>query len=91
MLTVLNPRNPDGGGSRAHAPEAMHTPGLTFTGGDNATHTSLWKKLAWALCTGRGFFLLGKWLRLHFFLVATGYQGSVCVHVCACVCVCVCV
>ena len=41
MLAVLNPRNPDGRGSRAYAPEAMHTPGLTFTGRDNATHTRL--------------------------------------------------
>lgn len=38
MLTVLNS---DGRGSRAHAPEAMHTPGLAFTGGDNATHTGV--------------------------------------------------
>ena len=72
-------------GSYAHAWTHVHGPW------QHNEHEIGRKKLAWASCTGRGFLLLGKWLRLRFFLATAGYQGSVCVHVCVCVCVCMCV
>ena len=85
--TVLNPRSPDGLGSRVHAPEAMHTPGLTFTGGDNATHTGVGGRNLLEPCVlAEDFFSWESGCICIFFLVAAGYQGSVCVHVCACVC-----
>lgn len=89
MLTVLNPRNPDGRGSGAHAPEAMHTPGLTFTGRDNATHTrSGGRNLLGPRVLAEDFFWESGYVCV-FFLVTAGYQGSVCVHVCVSVRVCV--
>ena len=90
MLTVLNP---DGRGSRAHAPEAIHTLGLKFTGGDNATHTRVsGRNLLGPCALAEDFFSWESGCICIFFssrwLPRQRVRACVCVYVYVCVCVC---
>ena len=53
----------------------------------SSTLETRWKKLAWALCTIRGFLFVGMWLHLRFF--SNHWLPRQWVHACACACACV--